>query len=208
MENPPNFFYKKTHGALRSSLYRSQSIRQQLLKLKIMEFPGSHWVYNDAEDFDTAPPLISGDYTCEIYAQLRPSGRILDHFRAVLAGNRILDVDVDLSAMIPVARFKGWRYRSQYQSRDIIIRRNMLSSSWTDGPGVLAMNDAAIYDNEGKAVAVNDFMAILEDLPEAGPDTFSIRHCVVAGPDRRLALQLQGLPYSAIVLSGKTAFKG
>jgi len=173
-----------------------------------MDFPGNHWIYNDVDDFDTAPPLIQGDYACELFAQLRPTGRILDHFRFVLGGLRVLDIDADLAAMIPVPGFSGWRYRSQCQPRNVLLRRNMVSSAWMDGPSFLTSNDAAIYDNEGKAVAVNDFMAILDELPESGPDTFAIRYCLVAGPDRRLALQLQSLPYSAVVLTGKTAFKG
>ena len=31
---------------------------------------------------------MKGDYTLEIYDQLRPSGRILEHFRAVLGGSK------------------------------------------------------------------------------------------------------------------------
>jgi hypothetical protein len=173
-----------------------------------MDFPGDHWVFNDADDFDTAIPLIQGDLTCELFTQLRPSGRILDHFRFVLGGLQTLDVNADLASMIPAPIFKDWRFRSQFHARNINIRRNMLSTAWMDGPGLLTSNDAALYDNEGKAVATGDFLAALGDLPEAGPDTFAIRFCIVASPDRRMALQLQSLPYSAVVLSGKTAFKG
>jgi len=173
-----------------------------------MEFPGAHWVYNDSDDFDTAPPLVEGDYTFELYAQLRPSGRILDNFKAVLGGSQPLDITVDLEAMIPSPRFRGWRYRSQILPRNILIRKNMMSTAWMDGPATLACNEAAIFDESGAPVSVADFMAILDDLPEAGPETSALRYCVVAGPDRKLALQLQGLPYSATVLCGKTAFKG
>ena len=35
-----------------------------------------------------APTNVKGDYTLEIYDQLRPSGRILEHFRAVLGGSK------------------------------------------------------------------------------------------------------------------------
>ncbi len=51
-----------------------------------MDFPSEDWVYNDLDEFDTAPTNMKGDYTLELYAQLRPTGRILNHFRAVLRG--------------------------------------------------------------------------------------------------------------------------
>ncbi len=41
------------------------------------------WVYNDLDEFDTAPANMRGDYTLELYAQLRPTGQMLDHFRCV-----------------------------------------------------------------------------------------------------------------------------
>jgi hypothetical protein len=47
-----------------------------------MDFPSEDWVYLD--EFDTAPTNMRGDYTFELYAQLRPTGRMLDHFRCVL----------------------------------------------------------------------------------------------------------------------------
>ncbi len=52
------------------------------------------------------------------------------------------------------------------------------------------------------------FMGMLEDLPESGPETVATRYCVVIGADRKPALQFQCLPTSAVVLSGKAAFKG
>jgi hypothetical protein len=51
-------------------------------------------------------------------------------------------------------------------------------------------------------------MGMLEDLPESGPETVATRYCIVIGADRRPALQFQSLPTSAVVLSGKAAFKG
>jgi hypothetical protein len=77
-----------------------------------MDFPSENWVYNDWDDFNTAPPPswwgttpwrsshkmfvhsllpnngVKGDCTLEIYDQLRPSGRILEHFRAILGGSK------------------------------------------------------------------------------------------------------------------------
>jgi hypothetical protein len=51
-----------------------------------MDFPSENWVYNDWDDFDTASANVVGDYTLEIFAQLRNTGRILDNFLCVRAG--------------------------------------------------------------------------------------------------------------------------
>ena len=55
-----------------------------------MDFPSENWVFNDWEDFDTASANVVGDYTLEVFAQLRNTGRILDNFWCVLRGSRHL----------------------------------------------------------------------------------------------------------------------
>jgi hypothetical protein len=119
-----------------------------------------------------------------------------------------LYVNASLTDMIPSDQFKGWSYRTQRHPRDLALRRNMLSTAWMDMPASLLFNDASIHDENGNVVANDTFMALLKNLPESGPDTAAIRYCVVIGADRRPALQLQCLPASAVVLSGKAAFKG
>jgi hypothetical protein len=173
-----------------------------------MDFPSQVWEFNDLDDFDTAPPTISGDYTFELYAQLRATGRILDNFRAVLGGSKMLYINASLTDMIPSDQFKGWSYRTQRHPKDLALRRNMLSTAWMDMPASLLFNDASIHDENGNVVANDTFMALLENLPESGPDTAAVRYCVVIGADSRPALQFQCLPASAVVLSGKAAFKG
>jgi hypothetical protein len=49
-----------------------------------LDFRSEDWVYNDLDKFDTAPTNVRDDYTFELYAQLRPTGRMLDHFRCVI----------------------------------------------------------------------------------------------------------------------------
>jgi hypothetical protein len=173
-----------------------------------MDFPSQDWEFNDLDDFDTAPPTISGDYTIELYAQLRATGRILDNFWAVLGGSKMLYINASLTDMIPSDQFKGWSYRTQRHPRDLALRRNMLSTAWMDMPASLLFNDASIHDENGNLVGNDTFMALLENLPESGPDTAAVRYCVVIGADRHPALQFQCLPASAVVLSGKAAFKG
>jgi len=173
-----------------------------------MDFPSRDWIYLDLDDFDTAPSDIRGLYTFELFAQLRPTGRILDHFRAVIGGTGQLDINASLESMIPASQFKGWRYKTQKQPADILLRRNMLSTVWADVTSSLLYNDASVYNATGEVVANDDFMEILENLPDAGPETAATRYCVVIGADRRPCLQFQSLPASAVTLSGKTAFKG
>lgn len=173
-----------------------------------MEFPTDGWGYFDIDDFDTAPPILNGPLVFELFAQLRPSGRILDHFRGVLGGSQVLDIRADLYSLIPANCFRGWQFRMQQQPRDIVLRQNMLSTGWIDGPTVLLANEGTVYDQAGNAVPTQAFMELLEELPDAGPDSFSLRFSVVANPDRFVVLQLQSLPASAVYLSGKAAYKG
>jgi len=42
-----------------------------------MDFPHD-WTVLAAEEFEIATPQVNGDVTMEVFAQLRPSGRILD----------------------------------------------------------------------------------------------------------------------------------
>jgi len=202
-ENPSNRF---NHTSLLSKALRSQHL--YLNTPTTMEFPSEEWEYLDNDDFDTAPVDLVGEHTLSLYAQLRPTGRILDHFRAALGGASPLVTSCPLDSMIPAPCFKGWTFKTQVFPRDINIRKNMLSTAWIDTPAQLLFNDASVYNSTGEVVANDTFMALLDDLPESGPDTVATRYCVVIGADRRPALQHQSLPASATFLSGKTAFKG
>jgi len=91
---------------------------------------------------------------------------------------------------------------------EVVIRKNMFSSAWVETPTTLLFNESSIYNAAGQIVSNDVFMGMLEDLPESGPETVATRYCVVIGADRKPALQFQCLPTSAVVLSGKAAFKG
>jgi hypothetical protein len=51
-------------------------------------------------------------------------------------------------------------------------------------------------------------MAMLDDAPEDGPESGSVRWAIIIGEDGSPKLQLQGLPCDAVSLSGKPATKG
>ena len=68
-----------------------------------MEFPPDTYFIFPAEHFETAGPRIIGDYTAEILAQARPNGRVMDHWRVILGGNKALEAEVDLAKLVPAA---------------------------------------------------------------------------------------------------------
>ena len=45
-----------------------------------MEFPPDNYFILPAEHFENVVPRINGDYTVKILAQVRPNGRVMDHW--------------------------------------------------------------------------------------------------------------------------------
>jgi hypothetical protein len=175
-----------------------------------MEFPPD-WDVSPMEDFETHLPCIqssSTDFAMELLAQLRPSGRILDHFQVALDGTTAISQELDLGQLIPSSTFKGYKLAFQYWPRDIRIRRNMLTSAWMDIPALVCANEAQVLDSLGAGVSAGSFMRMLDDLPEDGPESGSLRWAVIVGEDGGMRLQLQSLPCDAVSLSGKPATKG
>jgi hypothetical protein len=105
----------------------------------------------------------------ELLAQLRPSGRILDHFRIALDGSAAIRQELDLGQLIPSSVFKGHKLAFQYWSQDIRIRRNMLTSAWMDILALVCANEAQVLYPLGAGVPAGSFMRMLDDLPEEGP---------------------------------------
>jgi hypothetical protein len=162
-----------------------------------MEFPGE-LDYFDNEDFDTAVPRSTGEAVMELMAQIRPNGRVMDHFRIALGRTSLLEVNKTLSAIL---RHLLW-------ARDVAIRRNMTTSKWLDVTSIIETNMAVISDLAGDEVAQEDVLEELENLDSGVPKFAAIRYAVVVGPDQRMALEVQSLPASANVLNGKPSFVG
>jgi hypothetical protein len=120
----------------------------------------------------------------------------------------LLEKQLDLGQLIPVPTFKGYRLQFQYWPRDIQIRRNMLTSAWIDVPPLVCSNEAQVADERGREVAADQFIELLESLPEDGPESISLRWAVIIGEDGEPRLQLQSLPSDAVSLSGHPATKG
>ena len=94
-----------------------------------MEFPKAPWFVFPASEFETAPVRLPGEYTMELMVQIRPSGRIADHWRIATGGSNILEAIMDLYAVVPAAvsaRLPKWKLFLQQWPADVAIRRNML----------------------------------------------------------------------------------
>jgi hypothetical protein len=78
-----------------------------------MEFPVD-WTVLPKENIDLAVPRIEGLVTMELLAELRPSGRVLDAFRILVGGTKLLNVEASLFDLIPLDTFKGWRFKADF----------------------------------------------------------------------------------------------
>ena len=172
-----------------------------------MDFPPA-WTVLTSEEYETATPRITGDVSMEICAQLRPSGRILDNFRVTLGGSKILEYEADLGQLIPIPFFKGWRVKGQCWARDVAIRANIFSSGWIDLAATVGMREMEVFDKDGAGIPPGEFLRILNELDEDEPNAASFRFAVVVGEDNKPRLQMQSLPASAVLLSGKALLKG
>jgi len=194
----------KSIGAIPASvLIRTPRIKSQVLLRGGMEFPGI-WDVFPMDDYLTAGPRNAGQLGMELLAQVRPNGRVLDHYRITLGGSRILDVDVSLASLLLVPRASPWKLKFQTWPRDVAIRRNMSTSLWMDVVSTVAARSATVVDADGQPVP---YEAALQVLEERGKQA-AVRFAVVIGEDSRMQLQLHGLPASADTLSGKPTFRG
>ena len=168
-----------------------------------MEFPPD-WEVMAADDFTTARPRNAGLCSMELLAQVRPNGRILDHYRVSLGGSRILDVNCRLAELLLCPATAELWFKYSVWPRDVDIKRNMSTSAWSDVYNLLASKRASVVDGENQLIPSD---RLLEDIKEAG-NMAAMRFAVVAGEDAKMQLQLQCLPGSANTLMGKPLLRG
>ncbi len=172
-----------------------------------MDFPPENWVIFPAEDFALAQPRNPGVLGAEIMAQVRANGRITDHWRVALGGSEVLEASFELSALLPAASsLPAWNITYQQFPRDVVIRRNMLSSEWYDALGLLASHEFLIADAGAEPVDVQRVSQLIKDLPAKQNPGAAIRWCVTVSAAGQLELQLQALPCSANNLGCKPIF--
>ena len=80
----------------------------------------------------------------------------------------------------------------------------MTTAKWVDIYELLATRAASVLAEDGSTIPHE---ALLEDLVSAGRSA-AVRFAVVVGEDSRMQLQLQALPGSANLLSGKPVLRG
>jgi hypothetical protein len=172
-----------------------------------MDFPPK-WEYFPADQFSSAQPRAASELGLELLVQVRPNGRMLDHFRVVLGGSKILTVNAAMADLLQIPSAKRWRLKMQSWPRDIEIKRNMVTSAWMDVEALLASKAAqmVLVGDDGEESEVAHNVAIGEmDQAEVGA---ALRFAVIIGGDQRLVLALQGLPATAEYLMGRPAFRG
>jgi hypothetical protein len=118
-----------------------------------------------------------------------------------------LDATVDLSCVLPVETYQGWKLSQQFWPQDITIRRNMVSLAWVSITDSVASRDCDITDDTGARIPSSKFTRSLALLPENGPTNASTHWAIVTGVDSLLKLQWQALPLTASILNGKATFK-
>ena len=171
-------------------------------KFREMEFPPD-WEFLPAGEFGTAEARTTGDYGAEILAQIRPSGRVVDHYRVTLGGSKILKVNKALSAMLLLPKAATWSLQYEVFLKDVPIRRNMTTGAWMDVSKLIEEREALVMDKE-ELVPYETVVQVLQDADTKA----AIRFAVVIREDKKLQLDLQCLPVSAAFLSGKPAFRG
>jgi len=174
-----------------------------------MDYPVDNWDIFPAESFEIAACRDPGDAGVELMSQVRPNGRIVDHCRLVLGGSKPVEAVFMLKDICSMRNLPDWRLVYTIWPAEIIIRRNMATSTWFDLKELVAQRDILVAtaedDNE---VDPGDFAGLFEGTSTGSSTSSSIRWAVGAGEDGRVQLLLQGLPYCANTLNSKPLFKG
>jgi hypothetical protein len=168
-----------------------------------MEFP-HNWDIFEMEQFAAATPRAAGELGMELAMQVRPNGRMLDHYRVTLGGSRILDVSFGMAKLVNLPAAATWNLKLQVWPRDLSIRRNMTTSEWQNLETLIAAKDASVFAADDSVLPPADVLATLG----TGEANAAMRFAVVIGSDQHLLLMLQGLPATADFLEGRPTFRG
>ena len=173
-----------------------------------MEFPPGEWSIFEAASFETAPPRTAADVCVKIMAQIRPNGRVMDHWRIATGGTAMLTTAVDLASLIPatailprcVITYEKW-------PADIGIRRNMTTSQWYDLYSIISANEITAVDEANQPVECQTIIDNLKALPAKTVISAAIRWAVCVSEEGRIEIQLQALPAAVSTLTAKPIFK-
>lgn len=175
-----------------------------------MDYPLDSWLVFSPEEFETAAVRDPGDLGVELLAQVRQNGRLVDHCRLVVGGSKPVETTFELQEIFTFrGNIPAWRMGLAIWPREILIRRNMATSTWLDIRDLVAQRDILVTDGGANDDEVDpgEFAALFEGTSSSSVSS-SIRWAVCAGADDRIHLELQGLPFSAAVLNSKPLYKG
>jgi len=174
-----------------------------------MEFPPDEWDTFPAEAFELAACRDPGDLGVELMAQARPNGRLVDHCRLVLGSSKPVDVLFELKDITTIRSPPPWRLSYTTWPREIIIRRNMASTTWFDIKDLVAQRDILVTVVESDdEIDPADFAGVFDGSSSNTVTSTSIMWAVGAGAYGRVQLLLQSLPFCANTLNSKPLFKG
>ena len=172
-----------------------------------MEFHPAEWNVFPADDFETAIPPGTGELEVEVMAQIRPNGRVMDHWRVATGGSRILDAKASLASFIPLASAYRWTVSYQKWPADLGIKRNMTTSEWADFSDLLKANELTVSDENREAVENPVVLEALAGIANKDANSASWRWAVCATEAERLEIQLQSLPGPLNKMAGKPSFR-
>jgi hypothetical protein len=167
-----------------------------------------NWTILNADDFATALPRSPGELGMEVMAQVRATGRFMDHVRLSIGGSRVLQASFSTRAVFLSEIIPDTTIMIQKRPEDIAIRRNMTSSEWSDLVTLLRARDALAYRGEEEEDDTEDLLELIGALADPQQAQASIRWAICATADRQLELVLQGLPAPAAILNSKPLLKG
>ena len=173
-----------------------------------MEFPTDFYNIFNSDNFETAEPRSPGLRGVELMAQIRPNGRIVDHWRLALGGTEILEAKLDLAFVIPAAAtLPKWKLSYLQWPRDVIIKRNMTTSAWMDLRALIETNEILVANEDGSPAATQAVVEGLNSLGDKTADSAAARWAVAISEAGKMELQLQFLPAPVNLLVGKPIFK-
>ena len=173
-----------------------------------MDFPPENYDIFHAEDFEMAETRNPGQCGVEVMAQARPNGRVMDHWRLAIGGSRMLQYKGELVNIIPAANSTPkWFISYEQWPRDVVIRRNMTTSTWVDILTLIEANEILVADERDQPVANQTVVEALNAMADKNSNSAAARWAVCIGESGKLELQLQLMPAPASFLVSRPTFR-
>ena len=121
-----------------------------------------------------AAVVLAAACSSPTYDLVIANGRVMDHWRVVLGGNKALEAEVNLAKLVPAAAtLPKWRLTFQQWPRDLAIRRNMTTFGWVDLLTLLAANEVLVLSDTGANVLNPGVVEALSGLQDKSSNSAS-----------------------------------